>query len=358
MKTVFNMKAFEGWKIKLPLIQGGMGVGVSLGGLAGAVAAECAIGIISTAQIGFEEPDFVGNELECNLRGIRKQIAKAKEIAGGCGMVGVNVMVALQQYRDHVREAVKAGADAIICGAGLPMDLPELVEEGTAKIAPIVSSRKAAALILKSWDKKYGRVPDFIVAEGPNAGGHLGFSKDQLADVDVQTYFENEVKGVIEEKQSYEAKYGRSIPVFVAGGVWDAQDAKRIAELGADGIQAATRFVATEECDASTAYKMAYVNAKEEDVKIIKSPVGMPGRALHNTFIRQTEAEPQKIGRCYRCIKSCKPAEIPYCITQALVSAVQGDTENGLVFCGSNVGKIDKISTVHEVVQDLMYLEA
>lgn len=355
MKKVFDMKAFEGWKIELPLIQGGMGVGVSLGGLAGAVAAEGGIGMISTAQIGYEEPDFVGNELECNLRGIRKQIVKAKEIAQGKGMIGVNVMVALQQYRDHVKEAVKAGADAIVCGAGLPMDLPELVREGAAKIAPIVSSRKAVALILRAWDKKYARVPDFIVAEGPNAGGHLGFSKEQLAE-NAQAYFENELQGIIEEKRIYEEKYGKSIPVFAAGGIWNAKDSIHAAALGADGVQAATRFVATEECDASTAYKMAYVNAKEEDVKVIKSPVGMPGRALHNTFIRETETAAKKIDRCYRCIKNCKPAEIPYCITQALVAAVKGDVEHGLVFCGSNVGKVTEISTVHEVVEDLMYV--
>ena len=167
MKKIFDGKAFDGWNISLPLIQGGMGVGVSLGGLAGAVAKEGGIGIISTAQLGFDEPEFVGHEADCNLRGIRKQIARAKEIAGGCGMVGVNVMVALQQYREHVIEAVKAGADVIICGAGLPVDLPELVRGSMVKIAPIVSSRKAAALILKAWDKKYGRVPDFIVVKGP-----------------------------------------------------------------------------------------------------------------------------------------------------------------------------------------------
>lgn len=349
------MEAFEGWNISLPLIQGGMGVGVSLGGLAGAVAAEGAIGMISTAQIGFEEPDFEGNELDCNLRGIRKQIARAKRIADGKGMVGVNVMVALQQYREHVREAVRAGADAIVCGAGLPVDLPELVKGSAAKIAPIVSSKKAAALILRAWDKKYGRVPDFIVAEGPKAGGHLGFSREQLSG-EPQAAFEEELRGIIAEKRTYEEKYGKSIPVFAAGGIWDAEDAVHFARIGANGIQAATRFVATEECDASREYKMAYVNAKETDVKIIKSPVGMPGRALANAFIRETEKNVQKIQRCYHCIKSCDPGQIPYCITKALVAAVKGDVDRGLVFCGSNVGRIKEISTVHEVVEDLMYL--
>lgn len=356
MKQIFDLKAFEGWNITMPLIQGGMGVGVSLSGLAGAVAAEGAVGIISTAQIGYEEPDFEGNEAECNLRGIRRHIKRAKDIAGGCGMVGVNIMVALQHYKEHVTEAVKAGADVIICGAGLPMDLPELVKDGISKIAPVVSSRRAAALIMRSWDKKYQRVPDFIVVEGPKAGGHLGFSAEQLADIP-EIHFEEELKGIVEEKTAYEEKYHRSIPVFAAGGVWDGADAQRVRELGADGIQAATRFVATKECDASEAYKMAYVNAAGEDIKIIKSPVGLPGRALNNAFIKRTEDSAEKIQRCYHCIRSCNPGKIPYCITKALIAAVNGDVENGLVFCGSNVGRVQGITTVHEVINDLMYQE-
>ena len=280
---------------------------VSLSGLAGAVASEGGMGVISTAQIGFEEPDFVGNEEACNLRSIRKHIVRAKELASGKGMIAVNVMVALQQYREHVKEAVRAGADAVICGAGLPVDLPELAEAGKAKIAPIVSSRRAAALLLKTWDKKYGRTADFIVTEGPEAGGHLGFSREQLDDIS-KIRFEEELTGIMEEKKKYEEKYGKQIPVFAAGGIWDASDAKRIEALGADGVQAATRFVATKECDASSGYKKAYVNAKETDVKIIKSPVGMPGRALNNAFIQKTERAPESVERCYHCIKNCKPA--------------------------------------------------
>lgn len=355
MKEIFDRKAFEGWNITLPLIQGGMGVGVSLSGLAGAVAKEGGIGIISTAQIGFDDPGFEGHEAECNLTGIRRHIARAKEIAGGKGMVGVNIMVALQQYKEHVKEAVKAGADVIICGAGLLVELPELVKGSMVKIAPIVSSRKAAALILKAWDKKYGRTPDFIVVEGPKAGGHLGFRPQELCDIPA-LHFDQELAAVIEEKNCYEEKYKKPIPVFAAGGIWNAEDALRVKKLGADGVQAATRFVATKECDASEAYKMAYVNAKESDTTIIKSPVGMPGRALANKFIQGTEEGKAQIKRCYHCIKNCNPAEIPYCITQALVKAVRGDVENGLVFCGSNVGRIKEITTVQEVVQDLMFV--
>lgn len=354
MRQIFEGDVCKDWNLTIPLIQGGMGVGVSLSRLAGAVAAEGGMGVISTAQIGYDEEDFAWNEEACNLRAIRKHIVKAKEIAENKGMVAVNVMVALQQYKEHVQAAVAAGADAIICGAGLPMDLPALVKEGAAKIAPIVSSKKAASLILRSWDKKYKRVPDFIVVEGPKAGGHLGFKEEQLADIS-QIHFEQELKDILAEKAVFEKKYQKKIFVFAAGGIWDAKDAKRVKEIGADGVQAATRFVTTEECDASNLYKMAYLHAKKEDIKIIKSPVGMPGRALNNAFIAKTTSEPEKIDRCYRCIKNCNPAKIPYCITKALIAAVKGDIEHGLIFCGSNVERGKKIETVHEVIEDMMF---
>lgn len=355
MKTaIFEQINWTGWNLSIPLIQGGMGVGVSLSKLAGAVAKEGGMGVISTAQIGYDDPNFVGNESECNLKAIAMHIQKAKELADGKGMIAVNVMVALQHYREHVQAAVKAGVDAVICGAGLPMDLPELVKGSTTKIAPIVSSRKAAALILKSWLKKYQVLPDFIVIEGPKAGGHLGFHANDIERM-IAGDFEAEVTGILEEKEIYEKAHNKKIPVFLAGGIWNHEDVAKAKQLGVNGVQVATRFVATEECDASYAYKMAYVNAKAEDVKIIKSPVGMPGRALNNQMIQSLANGNQKITRCYHCIKNCKPAEIPYCITNALVNAVKGEIDQGLIFCGANVDKIDKISTVHDVVEDLMY---
>ncbi len=353
--AIFNTIEEKGWNMSIPLIQGGMGVGVSLSGLAGAVAKEGGMGVISTAQIGYDDPDFTGHEMECNLKAISRHIKRAKEISQGNGMVAVNVMVALQHYKEHVLEAVKAGADAIICGAGLPIDLPELVKGSTAKIAPIVSSPKAAALILKSWMKKYQVLPDFIVVEGPKAGGHLGFHEEDIKPM-AEGAFEDEVKGILAEKEKYENTYGKKIPVFLAGGIWDKKDVAAAKELGVDGVQVATRFVATEECDASTAYKQAYINAKSEDVKIIKSPVGMPGRALNNEMIQKLQQEKQKVTRCYHCIKHCNPAEIPYCITNALVNAVKGNVDDGLIFCGANVDKVTKIETVHDVVEDLMYV--
>ncbi len=356
MKTlIYDKPDWQGWNLTLPLIQGGMGVGVSLSNLAGAVAKEGGMGVISTAQIGYRNSDFTGNENTCNLEAIAFHIRRAKEISQGNGMIAVNVMTALQHYKEHVLAAVEAGADAVICGAGLPMDLPQLVKGSTVKIAPIVSSKKAAALIFKSWMKKYQITPDFVVIEGPKAGGHLGFHADDI-DRMIAGDFETEINEILAEKAVYEAACQKKIPIFLAGGIWNYKDVLAAKQLGIDGVQVATRFVATEECDASLAYKMAYVNAKEEDIKIVQSPVGMPGRALNNKMIQDLQHGNQKIERCYHCIKNCKPAEIPYCITNALVNAVKGELDRGLIFCGTNAARIQKIETVADVINDLMYL--
>lgn len=336
----------------IPIIQGGMGVGVSRSRLAGAVAKEGGVGIISTAQIGYDEPDFETDSYSCNIWAIKKHVKLAKQQANG-GLVGVNVMVALQHYADHVKAAVQAGADLIVCGAGLPTDLPQLVGDADTAIAPIVSTKKAVSLLLRMWDKKYRRTADLIVIEGPKAGGHLGFTKEQLNDISA-LHYDQEIKAIIEEKKIYEDKYQKPIPVVVGGGIFDQSDISHMMQLGADGVQLATRFVATEECDASLAYKQAYIQAKAEDVVIIKSPVGMPGRAIRNAFIKKAEQGKIPVKKCFQCIKKCNPGEIPYCITQALVNAVKGDLDQGLIFCGANVGRIQKLMTVSELMRELM----
>lgn len=338
---------------RLPVVQGGMGVGISRSRLAGAVAGAGGVGMISSAQIGYDEPGFERDVQGCNIRAIEKHVRLAKEQADG-GLVGVNVMHALQHYEEHVKAAVRAGADLVVCGAGLPADLPELVGDADTAIAPIVSSRKAASLLLRLWDKKYGRTADMIVIEGPLAGGHLGFSPEQLErlpDLDYDT----EISGILEEKKPYEKKYGISIPVVLGGGISDYTRVRQAMEKGVDGVQVATRFVATEECDAAPAYKQAYIDASEEDVAIIKSPVGMPGRAIRNEFIRRAELERIPVERCFQCIRKCNPAETPYCITRALINAVKGDLENGLIFCGARVGEIREITTVPALIEELMY---
>ena len=339
---------------KIPIIQGGMGVGISRSKLAGAVAAEGGIGIISTAQIGYDEENFENDQAECNLRAIGKHIRCAKEIAGGNGLVGANIMVALKHYKEHVMAAVAAGADVIISGAGLPVKLPEYIGKACrTKIAPIVSSRRAADIILKMWARRYDRTADFIVIEGPKAGGHLGFSNEELQNMENIDY-DTEIKEIIGCTKEYEKKYNTHIPVNFAGGIFDHYDIIHAIELGADGVQIASRFVATKECDASEEYKKAYIDAKEEDIKIIKSPVGMPGRAIRNEFIKRVEKENQPVLKCYNCMKKCNPKEVPYCITKALVDAVNGDINNGLIFCGANVGRINEMTTVHELMEELI----
>ena len=268
---------------RIPVIQGGMGVGVSLSGLAGAVAAAGGVGVISTAQIGYRDPDFARNPIESNLKAVGAEIKKARELAAG-GIIGVNIMVATRRYEDYVRAAAAAGVDLIISGAGLPMTLPELA--GSAKIAPIVSSRKALGVIAKHWKKKYDRKPDLVVVEGPLAGGHLGFSKE---DIDAYTVtkekdYDAEIREIIALADELE------VPVVVAGGVYEQKDLAHYLAMGAKGVQLATRFVTTRECDASDAYKQAYLDAKKEDIVIVKSPVGMPGRAIHNAFLDKVQA--------------------------------------------------------------------
>ena len=203
------------------------------------------------------------------------------------------------------------------------------------------------------WARRYDRTADFIVIEGPKAGGHLGFSNEELQNMENIDY-DTEIKEIIECTKEYEKKYNTHIPVIVAGGIFDHYDIIHAIELGADGVQIASRFVATKECDASDEYKKAYIDAKEEDIKIIKSPVGMPGRAIRNEFIKRVEKENQPVLKCYNCMKKCNPKEVPYCITKALVDAVNGDINNGLIFCGANVGRINEMTTVHELMEELI----
>ncbi len=338
---------------KYPIIQGGMGVGVSMHKLAGNVSKEGGIGIISTADIGYKEEDFNRDPIKANLRAIGKEIKMAREIAGEDKILGVNIMVALKNYTDIVKESVKQKIDLIISGAGIPKELPEYVKGTNTKIAPIVSSLRCCKLIVKHWINKYDYVPDMIVIEGPKAGGHLGFKREELEEEN-KINLEDITVDIVEYVKEVEKETGKDIPVIVAGGIWDGKDIKRFLNLGAAGVQMATRFVATKECDASENFKKAYINANKENIKIIKSPVGMPGRAIYNDFVKKTENEKCKIDKCYRCIKTCDIASTPYCITKALVNAVKGNMNEALVFCGSNVDRIKEIVSVHSLMQELV----
>ena len=338
---------------KVPIIQGGMGVGVSLSSLAGAVAKEGAIGVISAAQPGYLESDFGIDSLKANIRALGKHIKRAKSISNN-GIIGVNIMWATRNYEDYVKCAIDNGADLIISGAGLPTDLPKFTEGSNIKLAPIVSPPKSASVILKMWDRRYGRTADMVIIEGPKAGGHLGFSNDSILEYESKGY-DKEVLEIIDIVKEYEEKYNKKIPVVFAGGVYDRNDIEHYISLGCSGVQMATRFVATEECDAHINFKMAYINSKKEDIMIVKSPVGMPGRAISNKFMEERKLRNEKINKCYKCLKKCDMATIPYCITGALVRAVKGDVENSLVFCGENAYRLDKITTVKELIQELTY---
>lgn len=341
-------------ELALPLIQGGMGVGVSMGGLAGAVAAEGAMGTLSTADAGWNEPDFAAHPQQANLRALRREVQRAKRLAAGAGLVAVNAMVATRQYADSVRTALEAGADAIVSGAGLPLELPALAEGFEALLAPIVSGPRAAQLICRTWAKRYGRVPDFVVLEGCQAGGHLGFEEADLLSGRCAP-LSRLIPEVLAALRPFEEKFGRAIPLFCAGGVATGAEMARCTRLGAAGAQLATRFIATEECDASQGYKDVLLAARPEDLRIIHSPVGMPGRAVNSPLVQRLAAGMrQPPAHCSGCIKSCRPAETPFCITHALIEAVKGNWEEGLFFSGSRVDLVDRMRTVPDLIDELI----
>lgn len=337
---------------KVPIIQGGMGVGISLSNLAAAVANEGGIGVISAAMIGFLEKDIMTNFIEANIRALKREIRKAKDMTKG--IVGVNIMVALSNYADMVITSIKEKADIIFAGAGLPLDLPKyLVDGAKTKLVPIVSSAKAAKIIILRWLQRFNYLPDAFVVEGPKAGGHLGFKPQQIFDpkFDLKII----VKQVIETVKPYAEKFKKLIPIIAAGGIYSKEDIKQMIELGANGVQMGTRFVATEECDADIEFKKLYINAKKEDIEIIKSPVGLPGRAINNKFLEDVNKGIKKPFKCpYHCIKTCNFKEAPYCISIALANAQKGRFDYGFAFAGSNAYRIDKITTVKELIKELV----
>jgi nitronate monooxygenase len=336
----------------IPIMQGGMGIGVSRSRLASAVAAEGGIGIISGVQIGFEEPDFDSNSKVANIRALRQEIKKAKEAAKG-GILGVNLMVAMNNYVETAKVCVEEGIDLIVSGAGLPTELPGIIKDSKTKAVPIVSSGKAAAVLLKLWERRWNYVPDAVVVEGPEAGGHLGFAMEDF-ELHQAMKLEDIVKEVRKAVSVYETKYNKKISIIAAGGIFDGKDISYIMKQGADGVQMATRFVATEECDADIRYKKAYIDSQQEDILIIKSPVGLPGRAIRNKFISDIQKDRIPVNKCYGCLKTCSPGDTIYCISKALINAVKGNIEDGLIFTGSNAYRLKEIVSVKDLMRDLV----
>lgn len=339
-------------RVRLPIVQGGMGVGVSLANLAGAVANCGGLGVISGVETGFYRPDYTKNKRQANVNGLLEQLAIAREISPG-GAIGVNIMVALNNYREMVGAAVQGRADIIFSGAGLPLDLPELTAGSPVKLAPIISSGRAASLICRHWLKRYDRLPDALVLEGPLAGGHLGFSPEQLRDPAAPT-LEQLIPEVLAAVAPFANCHG-SIPLIAGGGLWTGADIARVLRWGAAAAQLASRFVPTVECDASDAFKQEYLRATAEDIVLIDSPVGMPGRAVANPYLRRVQAGETSPIRCaYNCLKPCSPQQAPYCIAEALINAQRGDLQHGFAFCGANAWRAEQITTVAAVMRQLV----
>jgi len=337
---------------RLPIIQGGMGVGISLSGLASAVANEGGVGVISCAGIGLIYRNTAKDYMEACICGLREEIRKAKEKSSG--IIGVNIMMALTNFSDMVKTAISEKADIIFAGAGLPMDLPKYrTPDCVTKLVPIVSSARAARIICEKWKTLYDYLPDLVVVEGPRAGGHLGFKPNQIDDPDFA--IEKLIPEVVKEVSLFEEKYNQEIPVIAAGGIYTGEDMYNIMQLGAKGVQISSRFVTTNECDANINFKKSYIKAVENDVEIIKSPVGMPGRALKGEFLERVKLGLTRPKSCpYNCLHTCDYKVVPYCIILTLYNAYKGNMNKGYAFAGSNAYLATKITSVKEIIDDLV----
>jgi nitronate monooxygenase len=343
--------------VKYPIVQGGMGVGVSLSGLASAVANQGGIGVISAVGIGLLEKDNKKHFREKNKSAFRNEIRKARILSPN-GVIGANIMLAVTDFDALFKVALDEGLDIVFIGAGLLIKKPESVTmdefvNSKTKIVPKISSARAAALTFKVWDDKFGRLPDAVVIEGAKAGGHLGFKRNELINGS-KSLFEI-IKETREILKPFEQKYGIRIPIIAGGGIYTGKDILKAEKAGADAVKMGTRFVTTEECDADIAFKMQYINASEDDITIINSPVGLPGRVVENDFIREVRAGEKKPVKCsWKCLKTCNYKEVPYCIADALFNAAQGRLDQGFAFAGSNAYKATKIETVQEVFDTLI----
>ena len=341
------------YEVKYPLVQGGMGVRISAGNLAGHVARCGGVGLVAAAGIALNSGLYNGRNYEqADSEAFKAELAKAYAIAPD-GVIGVNVMVALSDFEQLVAAAIEGGAKVIVCGAGLPLTLPGLTAHAPdVALVPIVSSVRAAQLIARKWEKAYGRLPDAVVVEDPDtAGGHLGEKMENIGIGEYDQYAT--VRGV---KAFFREEYGCEVPVIAAGGIWDRADLEHALAEGADGVQMASRFVPTVECDADDAFKQAYLECKQEDIGLIMSPAGLPGRAILRNQEQIALYDETRATVCANgCLKKCsyKEAGERFCIVHALDRAQKGDTETGLVFCGSNAWKADRITTVREVFEEL-----
>ncbi len=348
---MFKALRINSKEVKIPIIQGGMGIRISLGNLAKACMKNGIVSTISMAQIGLNKRNFSKDPLTNNLQALEEEIAEIRRSEPN-GILGVNVMHAVNDYKEYVTFLSTQDIDFVISGAGLPLDLPTYLKGTNVKGAFIVSSARACKILLKSWDRKHNYMPEFIVCEGSEAGGHLGFGKEELENHTEQSLEEivTEVKEVVD---IYAEKYNKKIPVIAAGGIHNGKDIYKFLRLGCDGVQMGTRFIATEECDVSYKYKEKIVNAKEEDIVLTKSPAGLPARAIKNYLTEFIKTKQVKVTKCVNCLKKCNKVDIPYCITEQLGNSANGD-ERGLFFTGAKAYLIDKVETVETVINQLV----
>ncbi len=349
MNKEFRDLVIGGLHIEIPIIQGGMGVRVSGSSLASTVSNEGGLGVI--AAVGLGEEGTEGKNF-----GIRSCIALGEIIKETRTKTkkpfGVNLMCALTDYEAMVDVAQKEGVDVIISGAGLPLKLPSLVKNSVTKLIPIVSSGRAAKLICNTWLRRYKRLPDAMVVEGPMAGGHLGYSREELNDPEHYN-LDAILKDVLVVAAEF-ATNGKSIPVIAAGGIFDGKDIARVIKLGASGVQMGTRFVCTNECDASPKYKELFLSSTPENIVVVNSPVGMPGRVIRNEFVKKISTGERIDFDCaYQCLVTCDPRKVNYCIAKALINAYRGDLDKGFAMCGSNAYRIKKIVSVKELITEL-----
>jgi nitronate monooxygenase len=351
MNTEFKDLLIGGLKIQLPIIQGGMGVRVSNSSLASAVSNQGALGVIAAVGLGEE---IENNQLSYPLRScesftqsIRDTRQKTKN------PFGVNIMCVLTNYEELVNVAQEESVDVIISGAGLPLRLPSLIKNSKTKLIPIISSARAASIICSTWKRRYKRLPDALIVEGPLAGGHLGYSLAELEDKE-NFSLENILQKVVQV--AHEFKEGDlKIPVIAAGGIFDGKDIAKFIRLGADGVQMGTRFVCTHECDVALEYKQEYLKAGQDDIVVIKSPVGMPGRVIRNEFVKRIiQGERMDFNCQYHCLYTCDPKKVNYCIAKALLNASRGQLDKGFAMCGSNAYRIQKIISVKELIAELV----
>lgn len=351
------------YEIRHPIIQGGMGVGISWDQLAGTVSLEGGLGVISAVGTGYyknlsekvhiitkrDKPKDVINFYSKDA--LKEIFDNARKICGKLPLA-CNILYAINDYGRVVRDACEAGANIIITGAGIPTNMPEFTKDfPDVALVPIVSSARALKLICKKW-QRYNKIPDAVIVEGPLSGGHQGFKYEDCYKEEFQ--LENIVPPVIEE-----AKNWGDIPVIAAGGIWDKKDIDKFLDLGCVGVQMATRFIGTFECDADANFKNVLLNAKKDDIQLMKSPVGLPARGVRTNLQFSIENHTAPKVQCVsNCVAPCNRGHeakiVGYCIADRLAAAYQGDVETGLFFSGSNGYKIDKIISVKELMEKLV----